>query len=291
MSIELLKQHIEATTLSQSQVAAQLGKSPATINQYLQGKYKGDVESIDKAVVELVERQKSKSTDLSNAFIETPMAIRTMQSCMFAHVMNDLQLVIGEAGLGKTVALKEYAARNSNVVMLEVDPTFSSKVLLAEICNALGVTAGRNNHAMMTAVIEKLKGSDRLLIIDEAELLTLNSLEILRRIHDKAEVGIVLAGMPRLRANLRGARGQYKQIYSRVGNVHDLKMRLPAEDIAMFCESALGTAEFNETLNKVSQGNARRLNKLLRGINRMAVLNKAPVNKDMIDQFADRLID
>ena len=137
----------------------------------------------------------------------------------------------------------------------------------------------------------KAKPEKRLLIIDEAELLTLNSLEILRRIHDKAGIGIVLAGMPRLRANLRGARGQYKQIYSRIGMVHDLKMRLPVEDIAMFCESALGTAEFNETLNKVSQGNARRLNKLLRGINRMAVLNKAPVNKDMIDQFADRLID
>ena len=291
MSIEILKAHIESTGMSQKQVGSQLGYSATAINQYLKGTYKGDVTGIDKAVTELAVRQQSKSTDLSSDFIETPMAHRTMQSCMFAHAMNDMQLIVGEAGLGKTMALKEYAARNSNVVMLEVDPTFSSKVLLAEISNTLGLTVGRNNNAMMTAVIEKLKGSDRLLIVDEAELLTLNSLEILRRIHDKAGIGIVLAGMPRLRANLRGARGQYKQIYSRIGMVHDLKMRLPAADIAMFCEAALGTSEFNDTLNKVSQGNARRLNKLLRGINRLSVLNKAPVDKDMIDQFAQRLID
>lgn len=291
MSIEILKAHIASTGMSQKQVGAQIGKSAAVVNQYLKGTYKGDVEGVDKAVAELAQRQQSKTTDVSSDFIETPMASRTMQSCMFAHAMCDMQLIVGDAGLGKTMALKEYAARHSNVIMLEVDPTFSSKVLLAEISNALGLTVGRNNNAMMTAVIEKLKGSDRLLIVDEAELLTLNSLEILRRIHDKAEIGIVLAGMPRLRANLRGARGQYKQIYSRIGMVHDLKMRLPKDDIAMFCESALGTSEFNEVLNKVSQGNARRLNKLLRGINRLSVLNKAPVDKDMIDQFADRLID
>ena len=291
MSIEILKAHIASTGMSQKQVGTQLGKSAAVVNQYLKGTYKGDVSGVDKAVAELAKREQGKSTELSKAFIETTTAIRTMQCCQLAHQNHDMQIVIGDAGMGKTMALKEYTKRKSNVIMIEVDPTFSSKVLLAEICQELGIIAGRNNNAMMTAIIDKLDGSDRLLIVDEAELLTLNSLEILRRIHDKADIGIVLAGMPRLRANLRGARGQYKQIFSRIGDFHDLKMRLPAEDIAMFCEAALGTAEFNETLNKVSQGNARRLNKLLRGINRMAVLNKAPVNKDMIDQFADRLID
>ncbi len=291
MSIGILKAHIASTGMSQKQVGTQLGKSAAVVNQYLKGTYKGDVEGVDKAVAELAKREQGKSTELSKAFIETTTAIRTMQCCQLAHQNHDMQIVIGDAGLGKTMALKEYTKRKSNVIMIEVDPTFSSKVLLAEICQELGIIAGRNNNAMMKAIIDKLDGSDRLLIVDEAELLTLNSLEILRRIHDKADIGIVLAGMPRLRANLRGARGQYKQIFSRIGDFHDLKMRLPVEDIAMFCESALGTSEFNETLNKVSQGNARRLNKLLRGINRMAVLNKAPVDKDMIDQFADRLID
>ncbi len=291
MSIELLKAHIADYKMSQKQVGAQLGYSPTAINQYLKGTYRGDVAAIDKAVNELVERQQSKAKDVSSEFVATPTAKRILEICGLAHDMSDIYLVIGEAGLGKTQALTEYAKRKSNVVMLEVDPTYSAKVLLTELCNTLGLTAARNNHAMMTAIIDKLKGSDRLLIIDEAELLTHKPLEILRRIHDKAGIGIVLAGMPRLRANLRGARGEYKQLYSRIGLALDIKMRLPPADIHMFCEHALGTAEFNERLNTVSQGNARRLNKLLRGVNRMAVINDAPVNAAMIDRFADMLID
>ena len=291
MSIELLKQHIADTGLSQGKAGAQLGYSATAINQYLKGNYKGATDSIDKAVVELVERHRSKAKDVSTDFVATPTAKRILEICGLAHDMSDIYLVIGEAGLGKTMALKEYAARKSNVVMMEVDPTFTAKVMLQELCSLLGITAARNSHAMMTAIIDKLKGSDRLLIVDEAELLSYKPLEILRRIHDKTNCSIVLAGMPKLRANLRGARGEYKQLFSRVGFHLDIETRLPAGDIHMFCEHALGTAEFNERLNTVSQGNARRLNKLLRGVNRMAVINDVPVNAAMIDRFADMLID
>lgn len=291
MSNQLLREHIENTGLSQAKAGAQLGYSPAVVSQYLKGTYKGDVSALDKAVTELVERQRSKQKDVSAEFVATPTAKRILEICGLAHDMSDIYLVIGEAGLGKTMALKQYAATKSNVVMLEVDPTFSAKVLLTELCNTLGVTAARNNHAMMTAIIDKLKGSDRLLIIDEAELLTYRPLEILRRIHDKTGVGIVLAGMPRLRANLRGARGEYKQLYSRIGLALDIKMRLPEADINMFCEAALATDAFNERLYKVSGGNARRLNKLLRGVRRMAVINNTDVNEAIIDRFADMLID
>lgn len=102
---------------------------------------------------------------------------------------------------------------------------------------------------------------------------------------------MVLAGMPRLRANLRGQKGEYKQLYSRVGLALDIQSRLPSEDIALLCEKALGTGEFNDKLDKVSHGNARRLSKLLRGVHRLSVINKKPVDLAMIERFAQMLID
>ena len=57
---------------------------------------------------------------------------------------------------------------------------------------------------MMLDIIDKLKSSGRLIIVDEAEHLPYTSLELLRRIYDKAEVGILLVGMPRLMKNLKG---------------------------------------------------------------------------------------
>lgn len=261
------------------------------VSQYLKGVYKGDTVAVDKAVGELAERYRSKQKDVSAEFVQTPTASRVLEICGLAHDMSDIYLVIGEAGLGKTMALKEYAARKSNVTLMEVDPTFTAKVMLQELCALLGITAARNSHAMMTAIIDKLKGTDRLIIVDEAELLSYKPLEILRRIHDKTGVGIVLAGMPRLRANLRGARGEYKQLYSRIGLALDIKNRLPAADINMFCEAALNTDAFNARLYEVSKGNARRLNKLLRGVRRIAVINNVEVNEAIIERFAEMLVD
>lgn len=293
MSIQALQSYMQEYQLSQNQMASQLGKSASTVNQYLQGKYKGDVTALDKAVKELIARQNEKAKDIQTLFVKTKTAARILEICGLAHAMADIYLVIGEAGLGKTMALKHYANTNSNVVMLEVDPTFSAKVMLTELCGLLGVSlaGNRNNHAMMTAITDKLKDSQRLLIVDEAELLSHRPLEILRRIHDKAGIGMVLAGMPRLTDNLRGSRGEYKQLYSRVGLALDLKNRLPDDDVALLVENALGTDAFNKRLNDVSHGNARRLNKLLRGINRMAVINQADIDEAMIERFAEMLID
>jgi len=68
----------------------------------------------------------------------------------------------------------------------------------------------------LDAVILALTGSDRLLMIDEAETLTPGALECVRRISDIAGVGVVLAGTLKLYAILRDKRGKFGQISSRV---------------------------------------------------------------------------
>lgn len=291
MSVELLKAYAEEHKLSQSKIATMLGVSPAVISQYLKGIYTGDVASIDKKVREMLERAHEKSKDIKSDFVATTTAKNILDVCAMAHTMKDINLVIGEAGLGKTMALKQYAKTVENVVLIETDPTFSPKVLLVELCNKLGIVPTRNNHDNTTAIIEKLAGSERLLIIDEAELLNYKCLEIVRRIHDKSGVGVILAGMPRLRANLRGKRGEYKQLYSRVGFACDLHDKLPDGDVAILSQAYIGTDEFNDVLIKTSLGNARRLNKLLRGVNRLASLNKMAISAKLIEKTCQMLID
>lgn len=291
MSRELLQTFKEEKDLSQAKLATMLNVSPTTVSQYLNGTYAGDTDSIDKKVRELIERAKDKANDVKSDFVATVTAKNIMNVCAMAHAMNDINLVIGEAGLGKTVALKHYADNTEGVVLIETAPTFSPKVLLVELCHKIGVVPSRNNHDNITAIVEKLKGSERLIIIDEAELLSYKCLEVIRRIHDMAGVGVVLAGMPRLRANLRGKRGEYKQLYSRVGFACDIKDRLPDEDISLLVASVLGNDEHTDALIKASHGNARRLNKLMRGVNRLAKINQKPVSAKMIELTVGMLID
>lgn len=293
MSIEILKSYIEDTKLSQSKVASQLGVSPAVVSQYLMGNYKGDLGKLDKAVTELIARSKDKAKEVKTEFVATLSAKKIMRTCALAHTTNDIYLVIGEAGLGKTMALKQYAANTSNVLLLEIDPTFNVKVLLTQLCEELGITlsTNRTTNFMLESIVTKLKDSERLLIVDEAELLSYKCLEIIRRIHDKAGIGVILAGMPKLIANLRGTKGEYKQLYSRVGFAFDMKNKLPDGDIAMLCQKALDTDEFNAKLIKVSYGNARRLSKILKGIVRMAQNENVGVSGEHIDEVLGMLID
>lgn len=291
MSRELLQSFKEEKDLSQAKLATMLNVSPTTVSQYLNGTYAGDTDSIDKKVRELIERAKDKANDVKSDFVATTTAKNIMNVCAMAHAMNDINLVIGEAGLGKTVALKHYAGNTEGVVLIETAPTFSPKVLLVELCHKIGIMPSRNNHDNITAIVEKLKDSERLIIIDEAELLSYKCLEVIRRIHDMAGVGVVLVGMPRLRANLRGKRGEYKQLYSRIGFVCDLADRLPDDDIGELIFGVFGTNDFNDSFVKASGGNARRLSKLIRGVNRIAKMNNKPINAKMVQRISEMLID
>ncbi len=293
MSIALLTQYKQETGLSQNKIATQLNVSATVVSQYLAGIYQGDVEAIDKKVKQLVERRKAKQAEgVSSDFVKTSIAEKIINTCAMAHAMADMCIIIGDAGLGKTIALKEYAKNESDVILIEVDGTYSPKVVLQELCNELNIdmAGNRNNHLMMNAVIEKLRGSERLIIVDEAELLSYKALEIIRRIHDKTGVGVVLAGMPRLRANLQGKRGEFKQLYSRIGMQFEMPSKLPMQDIESLSSTALGTDEFSEKLNKVSHGNARRLNKLCRGVVRVAKRNDVEINESLIDTCSELLV-
>ena len=100
--------------------------------------------------------------------------------------------------------------------MIESDSGYTAKALLLEIHKRLGLSGKGCAYELMNEVVNKLRNSGRLLIIDEAENLPYRALEITRRIHDKTGIGILLVGTNDLLENLRGLNNQYEQLYSRV---------------------------------------------------------------------------
>ncbi|ENU1229376.1 ATPase, partial [Providencia rettgeri] len=110
---------------------------------------------------------------------------------------------------------------------------------------------------------------------------------------DKSGVGIVLAGMPRLILNLKGKRGEYKQLYSRVGFALRMGESLPEDDITNMITTMLPEASEPEVLNalyKACKGNARRLFKFLRGISNGSQISGQPIDVQMVHEFSEMLI-
>lgn len=292
MKNQELKALMERKGYQQKQVAQLLGVSIAVVSLYLKGDYTGNVAEIDRKVDELIERDKAKVVEAKyNAeFVPTLAARKGMDIMRFAHAEGEINVIFGAAGLGKTQMLKQYAKENSSAVLIETDPSCNPKVLLRKIAEAVGANARGVNNELLEGIVAKLKGSERLLMIDEAELLSTRSLEFIRRIHDLAGVGIILAGMPRLLVNLKGKNNELAQLYSRVGFACDLGNALSDEDLALLAGSALGTDEFNAPLIKACKGNARRLSKLIRGVVRSSEINEVPITAEMVEQYAKMLI-
>ncbi|EHD21521.1 MULTISPECIES: ATPase [Brenneria] len=292
---EQLIEVMERKGLTQSQVSRAIGKSTAVVNQYLQGKYAGDVDGVNQIVADFIERirEKDKLKRIEARFVSTSTSRKALEIIRLAHVDAEINVIYGEAGLGKTMALKAYAAANSTAILIEADPSYTARVLLEEICSRLNLSTRGNMHELFELCVNKLRDSGYLLMIDEGELLPHRALEVLRRIHDKSGIGIVLAGMPRLILNLKGKRGEFVQLYSRVGFALNIGNALPQDDTDTIAESLIPdafTPDMGAVLYKESKGNARRLFKLLRGVVRTSHINDRPVNIATVRQFAEMLI-
>jgi DNA transposition AAA+ family ATPase len=280
---------------SQTQVARVIGKSAAVINQYLKGKYAGDVPAIDALARNFINREaeKEKSQKITARFVPTVTSRKGMEVIRYAHLDGDLNVIFGAAGLGKTMILREYAAQHRDALLIEADPGYTARVVLEELCNLLGLSKRGNMHELSEACIAALRDSGRLLMVDEAENLPYRALETLRRIHDKSGIGMVLAGMPRLIINLKGKRGEYQQLYSRVGFALCIGDSLPQSDITDIAVSMLpgaGKEDVSEALFKASHGNARRLFKLVRGVSRHSEISGNAVSAGAVRKFAEMLI-
>lgn len=284
----------DGSPINQSDIARAVGVSVSTINQWLNNKYPGDVTTLEESVIDFLKREEEKriKPKLQLKFAKTTTAMAVQTVCRLSHIDGDLGVVCGDAGVGKTEAVRNYAKRQSSVILIEAHLGYTARNLFQELHKRVGYdgTPGSINK-LFNDIVDKLTDSGWLIIIDEAEHLPYKALELLRRVHDKAGVGVVLCGMPRLVSNLRGKKGEYAQLYSRVGTYRALE-KLTEEDVAKLVKQALPD---NEALAPVflteCGGNARVLTKLLNRTIRLQTLNnKRTVNAELIRQAKQTLL-
>ncbi|ENU7737890.1 AAA family ATPase [Salmonella enterica] len=293
--ITQLKDVMNTHGYSQGQVARAIGRSVTAMNQYVQGKYNGDIVDMEERIANFIRRVREKQNALriDERFVSTPTARKGLEVLAYAHQECEICVLYGAAGLGKTMTLKEYARRDDAVIFIEADPGYTARTLLEELCGRLKQNKNGNIHTLIDLCVEKLKGTGRLLIIDEAELLPYRALEVIRRLHDKAGIGVVMAGMPRLITNLKGKRGEFAQLYSRVALALDMGNSLDREDFDQIAVDLMPEAEDQKIRNALydqSKGNARRLFKLARGVYRTCDISKKDVSVTAIEKFSEMLI-
>lgn len=287
-----LKEFMEEKRLSLTSISRALGLSTAAISQYLAGIYTGNVAKIDDSVKGFLARQQERARTPKRRleFMMTSAARKVFEVARICHLDGEIGVCYGEAGLGKTTAVKKYAEQNTDVILLEADLGYTARVVFTELHKRLGMDGRGTIHDMFDEVVAKLRDSGRLIIIDEAEHLPYRALELLRRVYDKAGVGIMLCGMPRLISNLRGKKGEYAQLYSRVGVAGRLEA-LKAQDVEALVAMAIPASNgLWKAYHEAACGNTRTLCKLLLRSVRVAEINNMPVSPEVVRETARMLI-
>lgn len=282
----------EGKRISQSKAAGALGYSPGVISAYKSRSYQGSLESLEAKIAAWLKREARRLERIDIPISETAVINQVRRAASIAQDEADIAVIVGDAGTGKTTALRRYAAESHSAFMVEVDPAYTKNVLIHEIARSIGVEVKGSITVVIARIIEALKERDALLIIDEADYLSDSALELVRRIiNDKAATGVCLVGLPRLEYKLRNLRNDHEQLASRVGVLLKVSSMKRA-DAAMILDSAWKGLKKNvvDAFVRASGRSVRTLTKLMGRVHQVMALNRMDVPDEDVIEAAGELL-
>ncbi|WP_018752647.1 AAA family ATPase [Paenibacillus sanguinis] len=213
-----VREYMESTGTTITEIAREIGFSRPALSQYLSGNYKVENSDIEEKVAAYM-AAKTGETELASTresslpskptFFESRDAINIIGVCQSAQEYLGLGIVVGKSGFGKTHTLKYYA-KMPRVAYVECDDTMGQRDLVKAIERSVGIPSGYGSIWERVNGIREFFNLNRgyLLIVDEADKLvskyTQKKMEILRGIFDQADVGLVIAGEPKLEGLIKG---------------------------------------------------------------------------------------
>jgi hypothetical protein len=273
--------------------------SISAISGFTAGSYKGDQEGLADKIGAWLDTNDQRSAVRVVGVVKTKIFDQLYGCCQYAHVNTDIALIYGESGVGKTVAVRQYVQDNPGSIYVLMDPSSGDPRsfvgrLYRTVCNSIL----RNNQATIEAVdavVDSLMNAGRLLVIDEAQHMSFKSIEILRRLHDEAHLGIVLVGHTSLYGKLYGGGSSiYAQTYSRIGLQRYVAAVPPKEDVRALYSATIGgdpDADVTKQLVTIAQqpGAMRTVTKVLRAAGQVAAAQSRPIQAQDVRHAASFL--
>lgn len=223
---EQMEERLAELKMTKAEAALRMNYSRSALSRYMSGKYESNATELEKKIVEFLEASggvalesvasinggQAETLQLKKKveFFESRDFVKTIGVCQACQEFMGLGIIVGKSGQGKTHALKKYAEL-PRVAYIECDDTMACRDLVEAIENGIGLPKGYGGTiwSRVNRIREFFNTNEGfLLIIDEADKLinkyTQKKMEILRGIFDQSDVGIVIAGEPRLETELKG---------------------------------------------------------------------------------------
>jgi hypothetical protein len=233
-AMENFKAFIIDHKIGPADVAESLGRPRgSTIRELMKGEYRdGSDKHIRTLNMWVEQRARQAASKLDDRFVaDTQVAKDVLTTVRLVYENQTMGLICGPTGVGKSRCLQAAAERYPGSLYIRMLPagyqTATGVVqMLAEALDVTNVNrfSGRAvKRRVLGRVIERLQDTKRLIIIDDADNVSLQALEALRAVHDVAGVPVLLSGTVDLHDRIqRTADPDHGQLYSRFEVVRHL---------------------------------------------------------------------
>lgn len=209
-----------------ARIAPEVGIPYGTLSAWRGGTYEGNNNRIAVAaqawLLKRTARARAKTMlPVEPGFVMTKTASQIWDLLEFVQSVPTMGTVVGDAGIGKTMAFRAYKQQlGATVWIATMQPCHRTiAAVLQEIQSVLGIARDLGVARISASIVRRLRDTKGLLIIDEAQHLSSLALDQIRSLHDASEIGFVLGGNRVLLSSM-GAdhrQAQLAQVFSRVG--------------------------------------------------------------------------
>lgn len=294
-NVAVVKDWLDTHKKSRAWLARKSSVPNGTLSGILSARYVSSPTKQLAAMLAVLQVEEARQSDGTPGYVQgsvhklmTVVYDRTRQHQNFG-------VITGYVGVGKTRFAKEYRATQPQTLLIEASPNMTAGVLLTDLLELLNTAAPAGLDRKFREVVRVLKGTNYLIVVDEAERLSGAALEYLRRIRDMAGVGVVLQGTEKLAGLIKPQHGQFDQIRSRVGmwpKTIDSISQNDADDMARDALMGRGEELSDEVLNALwayCNGSARVLTENLIPAVRDYGADKA-LTAQLIEQIASKVL-
>ena len=213
--------YISSAHSSITAVSKAIGYNRTTVSRYLSGQYDSDSSKLESKLSEFLSSQIGEVIPLYPTVSETPSkpgippaffesrdAKAVLGVCQSCQEDAQIGIIVSKSGYGKTYALQHFA-KLPRVIYVECNVVMGSRDLVEAIEREIGLPRTYGSTCQRAERIADYFKINRgyLLIIDEADKLiskyTQNKMELIRSISDKSNVGLVIAGEPKLETQIK----------------------------------------------------------------------------------------
>lgn len=186
-----VEQFLKEKNISQAKTAPLMGISQTALSQYRRSMYdNGDIAALEGKLEEFFRAQEEQEVNTEKAlpyrptqdYIPTSISEDVYKLIRYCQLEKGMVIIHGDAGIGKTKGAERFVRENPTAsVYIQATPsTGTLGNLLKVLARALKVPETRSKLDLTLAIREKLEGTNKVIIIDEAQHLQLRSLEEIR---------------------------------------------------------------------------------------------------------------